>query len=76
MNNNSKSIKYWRIKLIKKIQKVFNWKKWKMEFFLKKYLALLLSPTQQVNIETFRPDFLSSPNLNLPHKRDDSKWSS
>jgi hypothetical protein len=41
--------------------------------FLKKYLALLLSPTQQVNIEIFRPDSLSNPNLNLPHKRDDSK---
>jgi hypothetical protein len=37
------------------------------------YMALLLSPTQQVNIEIFRPDSLSSPNLNLPHKRDDSK---
>jgi hypothetical protein len=44
-----------------------------MEFFLKKYMALLLSPTQQVNNEIFRPDSLSSLNLNLPHKRDDSK---
>jgi len=73
MNNNSESIKYLRIKLKKKTKKDSIEKKWKMEFFLKKYLALLLSPTQQINIEIFRPDSLSSPNLNLPHKRDDSK---
>jgi len=72
MNNNSESIKYLRIKLKKKKKDSIE-KKWKMEFFLKKYLALLLSPTQQVNIEIFRPDSLSSSNLNLPHKRDDSK---
>ena len=72
MNNNSESIKYLRIKLKKKKKDSIE-KKWKMEFFLKKYLALLLSPTQQVNIEIFRPDSLSSLNLNLPHKRDDSK---
>jgi hypothetical protein len=73
MNNNSESIKYLRIKLKKKNKKGFNWKKMEDGIFFKKYLALLLSPTQQVNIEIFRPDSLSSSNLNLPHKRDDSK---
>ena len=62
------------IKLIKKKAKKDSIeKKWKMEFFKKIYMALLLSLTQQVNIEIFRSDSLCSPNLNLPHKRDDSK---
>ena len=50
MNTNSKSTKYWRIKLIKKkkSKRQFNWKKKKLEDGIKKkgnYLSLLLNLT-------------------------------
>ena len=45
MNNNSKSIKYWRIKLIKKkSKKGFNWKKIKDGIFFKKIYGIVIKP--------------------------------
>jgi hypothetical protein len=40
-------------------------------FKKKPYLALLLNQTQQVNIKTSQPDFLSSPSLKLTRMRVD-----
>lgn len=38
-------------------------KNWKMDFFKKNYLALLLNLVLQVNLEIFQLDSLFSPNL-------------
>jgi len=70
MNINSKSTKYWMMKLIKKSKKYSIEKKKEMEFifFLKNNnLALLLNRTQHVNFETSQSDSLPSPSLEFTY---------
>jgi len=57
MNNNSESIKYLRIKLIKnKNKKGFNWKKMEDGIFLKKISGIVIKPdsaNQYWNLSTW-----------------------
>jgi hypothetical protein len=56
MNNNSESIKYWMIKLIKKNKKWFNWKKMEDGIFLKKIYGIVIKPdsaSQHWNLSTW-----------------------
>jgi hypothetical protein len=73
MNINSKSTKYWMMKLIKNPKKIQLKKKGDGIFFLKKNnLVLLLNWTQHVNFETSQSNSLPSPSLEFTHTWVDS----